>query len=170
MTLNTRPLNFLGAFICYQLLVTAYYFQYVQFMDPCPLCIFSRVAVLGLGITLLLNAIFNPRHESIWNKLFQIFGVLCAAMGIWISAKHVYIQNLPKDQVMDCGAPLDVLMDVLPLFDVIKQVLAGDGKCADISWQWLGLSMPTWMLLIFSVAFMVMLYRLIKAFKAPAYV
>ncbi len=169
MNLNTRPLNFLGAFICYQLLVTAYYFQYVQFMDPCPLCIFSRVAIFSLGVILLLNAIFQPRHESIWNKVFQILGLLSAILGIWISAKHVYIQNLPKDQIMDCGAPLDVLMNVMPLFDVIKEVLAGDGKCAEVNFQWLGLTMPGWMLVIFSVTALIMLYRLIQAFKAPKY-
>lgn len=167
MQLNTRPLNFLGAFICYQLLVTAYYFQYVQFMDPCPLCMFSRVAIFSLGVVLLVNAIFQPKQESIWNKALQVLGMLSAAMGIWISAKHLYIQNLPKDQVMDCGAPLDVLMDVMPLFDVIKEVLAGDGKCAEINFEWLGLTMPGWMLVIFSIAFLVMLYRLIQAFKAP---
>lgn len=167
MNLNTRPLNFLGAFICYQLLVTAYYFQYVMFMDPCPLCIFSRVCVLGLGTALLLNAIFNPRHESIFNKIFQIFGLLCTIGGLWISGKHLYIQNLPEDQVMDCGAPLDLLMDVMPLFDVIKEVLAGDGKCAEVNWTKLGLTMPGWMMVIFTVAFVIMLIRLIHAFKAP---
>ncbi|NVJ64870.1 MAG: disulfide bond formation protein B [Gammaproteobacteria bacterium] len=167
MTLNSRPLNFLGAFICYQLLVTAYYFQYVEFMDPCPLCIFSRVAIFSLGVVLLLNAIFQPRHESIWNKLFQILGMFCAAMGIWISAKHVWIQNLPEDQVMDCGAPLDLLMDVMPMSEVISTVLMGDGKCAEVNFEWLGLTMPGWMLLIFSVAFIVMTYRLVQAFRAP---
>ncbi|MRX28209.1 disulfide bond formation protein B [Kangiella sp. HZ709] len=167
MTLNTRALNFLGAFICYQLIVTAYYFQYVQFMDPCPLCIFSRVAIFSLGVVLLLNAIFQPRHESLWNKLLQLLGIAAAFMGIWISAKHVYIQNLPADQVMDCGAPLDLLMDVMPMSEVISTVLIGDGKCAEINFQWLGLTMPGWMLVIFSIAFLTMLYRFVQCFKAP---
>lgn len=167
MNLNTRPLNFFGAFICYQLIVTAYYFQYVDFMSPCPLCMFSRFAIFGLGLVLFMNALFKPRHESIFNKIFQILGLICASLGVWVSAKHLYIQNLPKDQVMDCGAPLDILIDVMPLFDVIKEVLAGDGKCAEINFQWLGLTMPGWMMVIFTIAFFIMLYRLIQAFKAP---
>lgn len=143
------------------------YFQYVEFMEPCPLCMFSRFAIGSLGFILLINAIFQPRHESILNKLLQVLGMLSAAMGIWISAKHLHIQNLPKDQVMDCGAPLEMLVDAMPMSEVFTTVMMGDGKCAEINFQWLGLTMPGWMLLIFSIAFIVMLYRLVQAFKAP---
>lgn len=167
MNLNTRPLNFLGAFICYQLIITALYFQYAEFMEPCPLCIFSRIAVIGLGSSLLLSALFNPNQNTIWNKLLQIWGLFWAGMGIWISAKHLYIQNLPKDEVMDCGAPLEILMNAMPITEVITTVLAGDGKCAEINFMFLGLTMPGWMLVIFAVALLVMAYRLFMAFKAP---
>lgn len=167
MQLNTRALNFLGAFICYQLIVTAMYFQYVEFMEPCPLCMFSRFAIGSLGVVLLINAIFQPRHESIFNKALQILGMISAAMGIWISAKHVHIQSLPEDQVMDCGAPLEMLVEVMPLTEVFTTVMMGDGKCAKVNFEWLGLTMPGWMLVIFCIAFLVMLYRLIQALKEP---
>lgn len=169
MNLNTRPLNFLGAFICYQLIVTALYFQYAEYMDPCPLCIFQRVAVISLGAVLLINAIFNPIIQSWFNRILQILGLFWAIAGIVVAGKHVYIQNLPLDEIPECGAPLDMLMDVMPFFEVIQQVLTGDGKCAEINWDWLGISMPGWMLIIFIIATLVMLVRLVQSFQKPKY-
>ena len=169
MNLNTRGWNFLGAFICYQLLVTALYFQYVDGMDPCPLCIFQRVAVFFLGVVLLINAIHNPKIHSIANKTYQILGLVAALIGISISGRHVYLQSLPEGEVPACGAPLDLMMDVLPFLEVLQTVLTGAGECAKVSWRFLGISMPGWMLIIFIVAALIMLLRLIKSFQRPKY-
>ena len=40
-------------------------------------------------------------------------------------------------------------MDTLPFLDVMRTVLTGDGSCAEVQWQFLGLSMPAWTLLWF---------------------
>ncbi|NVK22861.1 MAG: disulfide bond formation protein B [Kangiellaceae bacterium] len=169
MNLNTRGWNFLGAFICYQLIVTALYFQYVDGLDPCPLCIFQRVAVLALGIVLLVNALHNPTIHSLANKIYQILGLLAALVGVGIAGRHVYLQSLPEGEAPACGAPLDLMMDVLPFMEVIQSVLTGSGECAKISWQFWGISMPGWMLIIFIIAALVMLMRLVQAFRRPKY-
>jgi disulfide bond formation protein DsbB len=167
MNLNNRGWNFLGAFICYQLIVTALYFQYVDGLEPCPLCIFQRVMVVALGAILLLNAIHNPKIHSWANRIYQILAILPAIGGIIIAGRHVYLQHLPEDEVPACGAPLETLMDVLPFTQVIQAVLSGDGECAKISWNFLGLSMPEWMLAIFIVATLVIGFRLFKSFVKP---
>ena len=38
-------------------------------------------------------------------------------------------------------------MDVFPLMDVLQMVLAGDGSCAEVSWQLLGISIPGWVVI-----------------------
>ncbi len=64
-----------------------------------------------------------------------------------IAARHVWIQHLPEGAVPVCGATLNYMLDVFPLSDVIRKVLTGSGECHVVSWSFLGLSMPTWVLI-----------------------
>jgi disulfide bond formation protein DsbB len=39
------------------------------------------------------------------------------------------------------------MLEVFRLTDVIRKVLTGSGECAKVSWSFLGLSMPGWVLI-----------------------
>ena len=39
------------------------------------------------------------------------------------------------------------MLEVFPLTAVIRKVLTGSGECALVTWRFLGLSMPGWVLL-----------------------
>jgi disulfide bond formation protein DsbB len=39
-------------------------------------------------------------------------------------------------------------MDTLPIGEALSVIFTGSGECADIKWQFLGLSMPAWVLII----------------------
>ncbi len=54
------------------------------------------------------------------------------------STRHVWLQNLPPDQVPSCGPGLDYLVDALPMKAVLQQVLSGSGECAVIDLDVLG--------------------------------
>jgi disulfide bond formation protein DsbB len=64
-----------------------------------------------------------------------------------VSARHIWIQHLPEGSVPACGATLDYMMQIFPLSDVIRKVLTGSGECAKVTWTFLGLTMPAWVLL-----------------------
>ena len=64
-----------------------------------------------------------------------------------VAARHVYVQHLPPGSLPSCGAPLSVLLKFTPLWQVIKKVLTGSGECGEVNWRFLGLAMPTWVLL-----------------------
>jgi len=123
--------------------------------------------VIALGGVLLINAIHNPQINSWANRIYQILALLPAIGGIIIAGRHVYLQHLPEDEVPACGAPLETMMDMLPFTEVIQTVLSGDGECAKISWSFIGLSMPEWMLVIFIIATSVLVFRLFKSFQQP---
>ncbi|GAA4345031.1 hypothetical protein GCM10023150_05070 [Kangiella taiwanensis] len=123
--------------------------------------------VVALGGVLLINAIHNPKIYSWANRIYQILALLPAIGGIIIAGRHVYLQHLPEDEVPACGAPLDAMMDMLPFMEVIQTVLSGDGECAKVSWNFIGLSMPEWMLVIFIIATLVIGFRLFKSFIQP---
>ncbi|MGI9222351.1 MAG: disulfide bond formation protein B, partial [Woeseiaceae bacterium] len=62
MNLPSRRVLNLAAFLaCAGMMAFALYAEHKLFMDPCPLCIFQRIAVIGLGLAFLLLAIHNPR-------------------------------------------------------------------------------------------------------------
>ena len=77
--------------------------------------------------------------------------MVSSATGLAIAGRQVWLQNLPADKVPECGPDLEFMLEAFPLMQTIKTVLSGSGECAEIQWQWLGLSMPAWMILVFAV-------------------
>ena len=164
---ETRGFNLFMAFVCYQLLITAYYFQYVEEMAPCPLCIFQRIGVLAVGICFLLRGIHNPLAGSIARPIYASLGLISAVLGGIVSGRHLYLQNLPEGEIPACGPALDYLVDMLPINEVIGAVLAGDGECAKVSWSLLGISMPGWVLLFFIACACLAILSLVAHFRPP---
>jgi protein dithiol:quinone oxidoreductase len=129
---------------CATLLAYAYFSQYVLGYEPCPLCIFQRIAVFAVGITCLLAAVHHPRR--IGQRVYGIVAALFAATGAGIAARHVWLQNLPEDAVPDCGPGLEYMFEVFPAWEALQMVFRGSGECAEADWVFLGLSMPGWVL------------------------
>ncbi len=162
---ESRGFNLFMAFVCHQLLIVAFYFQYVEGMEPCPLCIFQRVAVFFLGLWFLLHGLHKPLAGSRWHYLYNIGGLLSSLIGAGIAARHAYLQNLPADEVPTCGPSLDYLTEMLPFFELIDVVLKGSGECAKVSWSMLGLSMPSWVLVFFIGTSCLLIWRLYRNFQ-----
>lgn len=140
-------LYLLGFVACAALLGAAYYFEYFLYLDPCPLCVVQRVVTLVIGLSCLVAAI----SRGLLSLQLVMMGVvvITAAFGIWVADHHVFIQNLPEDQVPACGPDLAYMIETLPMNDLINRMLQGNGSCADVSWHFLSLSMPEWMRLWF---------------------
>ncbi|MEQ6290755.1 disulfide bond formation protein B [Vogesella sp. GCM10023246] len=135
------------AVVCAAAMGYALYAQHVLGLEPCPLCIFQRVGIIATGILAALFALINPRQWAA--KLAALLVGLAALAGGAVSAWHVYLQHLPKDQVPACGPGLDFMLETLPLSQVLATVFKGSGECAEINWVFLGQSMPLWTGLLF---------------------
>ncbi len=147
MRLNYLILNLAGFAACVFGLAFALYLQHFKGYEPCPLCIFQRVALLVTGLLFLLAAVHRPRDTGRW--IYAGLVDVAATVGAIIAGRHVWLQSLPPDQVPACGPSLDYLMDLMPLMEVVQLVLRGDGNCAKIDAAWLGLSLPAWTLVTF---------------------
>lgn len=145
--LNSQTWFFLGFWACVGLLSAGYYFQFVQKLAPCPLCISQRIAIFLAGICFLCAALHNPGQTG--TRRYAVFGAVIALCGGAVSARHVWIQNLPADKVPECGPGLDYVLKNFPLSETIKLMLSGTGDCAEVNWTLLGFSMPAWTLLAF---------------------
>ena len=137
--------NFIGLAICAALIGYALYVEHVIGLEPCPLCILQRVAVLAAGVFFLAAFIHDPADRGA--RVYGVLIDLAAFAGILIAARHIWIIAQPPGAVAECGASLDYMMDVLPLHEVLGKVLTGSGECAKIDWHFLGLNMPTWVLM-----------------------
>jgi len=139
---DRRTLNFAGFAICAGLMAYALFVQYGLKLDPCPLCVLQRLAVIGLGIAFLLAALHNPSGAG--RYVYSLLLLAASALGLVVSGRHVWLQMLPSDEVPACGPGLDYMWENFPLADVINMVFKGSGECAEIDWSFLGLSMPAW--------------------------
>jgi len=145
--LSTFRARFLLGFLaCAGLLGFAFYSQLYLGLEPCPLCIFQRVAFAALGLVFLLGALHAPRGAG-GRRAYGVLALLAGGLGIAIAARHVWLTTLPPDQVPACGPGLDYMLDAMPLTGVLRKVLTGSGECAQVDWQFLGLSMPAWSLI-----------------------
>lgn len=142
MTLTFRKLALLGFLACAAAMAFALYLQYAKGEVPCPLCIFERIAMIGTGLVFLIAALHAPRGGGRW--VYAVLTALVALVGIGLSARHIWLQSLPLDQVPACGPALGYLLKMLPVTQVVQLVLKGDGSCAVITSRVFGVSLPIW--------------------------
>jgi len=142
---GSRQLNIAGFLACVGMMAYALYAEHVLMLMPCPLCVFQRMAVISLGIVFLLAAIHNP--AGIGRRIYAVLIFIAAGAGVGVAGRHVWLQNLPPDKVPSCGPGFDYIIDSFPLSDALSLIFTGSGECASIDWQFLGLTMPTWVVI-----------------------
>ena len=154
-----RAAYLLGFVVCAGLMAWALYLQYVMELEPCPLCVFQRVAVIATGVVFLAAAIHNPGRGGA--TFYAVLTVATAGTGAALAAWQVWIQAQPKGSVAACGMGLNYMLETMPLTDVISRVLKGSGECAEQGWVFLGLAIPSWTL-VFFVAMIVAAIALVR--------
>lgn len=129
------------------LLGFGYYLQYVEGLEPCPLCITQRFFLFISGALGLLAALHRPAVTAA--RIYAVIGALIAIAGGFFASRQLYLQSLPADQTPACGPSIDFILETFPLMEALSILLRGDGNCAEVSWTFLGLSIPGWTLLVF---------------------
>ncbi len=144
--MSRRLANFLTFGVCAALMAYALYSEHVLGLYPCPLCIFQRMAVIGLGLVALIAALHNPKGGG--RYVYAGLGALLGGLGMAVAGRHVWLQSLPADQVPSCGgASLEYLMETVGFLNALSEILTASGECAEVTWQFLSLSMPMWVLI-----------------------
>lgn len=124
--------------------LSALYFQYGMGLEPCIMCVYQRTAVLGVLLSGLLVFLVN-------NALTRLIGYIgwgvSSIWGLLIAVEHVDIQTASNPFFVTCEI---VPNFPVPLHDWVPFFFAATGDCGDIDWQFLSLSMPQWMIVIFA--------------------
>lgn len=135
--------------LCAALLGYGYFLQYVQGLEPCPLCMVQRGFFYAVMTLFLLAAIQAPAR--IGTAIYSTLIVLFAFGGAFTAGRQVWLQHLPADKVPQCGPDLMFMLENFPLGRTLQKVFQGSGECAAVDWKFLGLSIAGWALLWFSV-------------------
>lgn len=134
---------------CLAVLGFALYLEHVQGLLPCPLCIVQRVVWLVIALVALLGLLHGPGPSGL--RIYSALLVLLAASGAAVAGRQVHLQLMPAHQVPECGPDLSYMLDVFPWQEALMMILRGSGECAEVQWRFLGLSIPAWSLVLFSL-------------------
>lgn len=165
MIRNRRMAFTVGAAVCLALLGYAYYLQYVQGLEPCPLCMVQRGFLYAVLALFVLAALHGPRG---WGApVYAAFITLFAAGGAATAARQVWLQHLPADKVPQCGPDLFFMLENFPLTRTLQKLFQGSGECAAVDWKFLGLSIAGWSLVWF-IALATYAWLAARRRRAPA--
>jgi protein dithiol:quinone oxidoreductase len=160
IALPPRRLGYvLGFLVCAGLMGFALYLQFALDLEPCPLCILQRIAIVAMGVVFLIAAFHNPERPGA--TAYALLQLILGGAGAALALRQVWLQSLPKDQVPVCGMSLGYMLDTLPLGETLRKVLEGSGECAEKAWEFLHLSIAGWTL-VFFVATVVAAFALIR--------
>ncbi len=158
--LSFRTTNLVVFAACIGLLATAYYMEYVLYLDPCPLCMVQRAVIVLIAVVCLAGFLHNPRRRGRFTySIIQL--ILCIA-GAAAAGRHVWLQNAPADKIPECFPGIETIFSRNPFFDAVAIVFSGTGECAEVAWTFLGLSIPGWTLVAFACFAGVAIFQMIQ--------
>ena len=130
---------------CVALLAFGMYLQHVVGLEPCPMCIVQRYALVLIAVCAGLTAAST-------RKSFQISGsvllVLLACAGAFVAARQSWLQWYPPE-VVSCGRDLYGMIETFPLKRALPMIFRGGGDCTKVDWTFLGGSIANWSFLWF---------------------
>lgn len=136
-------------------LAIAYFAEFVQYVNPCPLCLLQRYTFIVLAMIFIFAAIHNPK--TLGRIIYGCFMGLFSLTGIGLAARQVYLQLQPATVNQTCLPGFDYLLQTMHWTDVLRLVVTGSADCSSINWTMLGLSMAEWSLILFCVIFILTL-------------
>ncbi|MGE0329442.1 MAG: disulfide bond formation protein B [Ramlibacter sp.] len=146
------------AVVCVAMLAFGLYLQHVVGLEPCPMCIVQRYALILVAVLAALAAVFKGRgaHTGL-----GVLALLMAGFGAFVAARQSFLQWYPPE-VVSCGRDFYGMIETFPLKRAVPMIFKGSGDCTKIDWTFLGLSIANWSFVwfaAFSVVFALLVWR-----------
>lgn len=157
-----RLLNAGGAGLCVFALAFAHFWleRYLG-LEPCPLCVIDRYIIGAAAVVFAVAAVHDPAG-AVGRRIYAGINALVLLSGVAVGVRHVWLQQLPEDQVPACGPSLDYMFDVFPFVEALSMVLEGSGSCAEIDAAFLGVTLAQWTLAVFIALALLALWLLLR--------
>ena len=132
---------------CVLLLAFGLYLQHVVGLEPCPMCIVQRYALVLVALVSGLTAI-SPKKPLLITGSSLL--VLIAGFGAFVAARQSFLQWYPPE-IATCGRDFYGMIETFPLKRAIPMIFKGSGDCTKIDWTFLGGSIANWSFVCFVV-------------------
>ena len=144
---DTAPRRILGliALACVAMLAFGLYLQHVVGLEPCPMCVVQRYALVLVALVAGIAASFRGRGVHVGGAALM---TLLAGGGAFVAARQSWLQWYPPE-VASCGRDIYGMIETFPLKRAIPMIFRGSGDCTKIDWTFLGLSIANWSFLCF---------------------
>jgi disulfide bond formation protein DsbB len=142
------------------MLVFGLYLQHVLGLNPCPMCIVQRYALVGVVLLAAVGWRLRGRGLSISAVLMA----LVAGFGAFTAARQSWLQWYPPE-IVTCGRDFYGMVENFPINRAIPMIFKGSGDCTKIDWTFLGGSIANWSFVgfvVFGLAGLGISYRAFK--------
>lgn len=139
---DTAPRRVLAlvAAACVAMLAFGLYLQHVVGLEPCPMCIVQRYALILVAIVAGVTAALRGRGAHVAGSGLV---VLVSGFGAFVAARQSWLQWNPPE-IASCGRDFYGMIETFPLKRAIPMIFRGSGDCTKIDWTFLGLSIANW--------------------------
>jgi disulfide bond formation protein DsbB len=160
---DTAPRRIFGllALACVAMLAFGLYLQHVVGLEPCPMCIVQRYALVLVAVVAALAASFRARGVHLAGAGLL---VLLAGFGAFVAARQSWLQWYPPETA-SCGRDLYGMIETFPLKRAIPMIFKGSGDCTKIDWTFLGGSIANWSFVCFAAIVVVGLVLLARQMR-----
>ena len=79
---------------CLGLLAFGMYLQHVVGLEPCPMCIVLRYALIGVAI---FTALASARGQKGWWMAWSVLALITAGFGAFVAARQSWLQWYPPE-------------------------------------------------------------------------
>ena len=145
--LDYLPRRVFGALClcCVAMLGFGMYLQHVVGLNPCPMCIVQRYALVAVALWAGVGATAKGRGVHL---LMAGLILVTSLSGAFVAARQSWLQWYPPE-VASCGRDLYGMIEAFPLKKALPMIFRGTGDCTQIDWTFLGGSIANWSFLCF---------------------
>lgn len=147
---------------CVLMLAFGLYLQHVVGLEPCPMCIVQRYALVLVALFTGLAAVFRSRGLQVTGG---VLALVSAIGGAYTAAAQSWLQWYPPE-VVSCGRDLYGMIETFPLKRALPMIFRGGGDCSKIDWSLFGLTLANWSFIAFFVLAVLLLVLIFR--KRPA--
>jgi len=147
---------------CAAMLAFGMYLQYVVGLEPCPMCIVQRYALIGVAV---LAGLASVRGQKSWWMGWGVLALAMAGFGAFTAARQSWLQWFPPE-VATCGRDFYGMIENYSLSRAIPMIFRGSGDCTAVDWTFLGGSIANWSFIWFLLFALVLLVLLLR--RRPA--
>ncbi|MDP9891110.1 disulfide bond formation protein DsbB [Variovorax boronicumulans] len=143
---------------CVLMLAFGLYLQHVVGLEPCPMCIVQRYALVLVALFTGLAAIFRSRPLQVTGG---VLALVSAVGGAYTAAAQSWLQWYPPE-VVSCGRDLYGMIETFPLKRALPLIFRGGGDCSKVDWSLFGLTLANWSFIAFVVLSLLLITLLLR--------